>query len=66
MKTLMKTVKNLIDKKAEKDEVEKAYRAAVRKLDRMGVKGYIHRSNASNKKSKLSKLVNRFAKGEAA
>ncbi|ACF13064.1 ribosomal protein S20 [Chloroherpeton thalassium ATCC 35110] len=66
MKKLVKTVKGLIEKSAEKEEVENAYRAAIQKLDRMAVKGYLHKNNASNKKSKLSKLVNRFSKGDAA
>lgn len=58
MKTLIKKVKQLVADKAEQTEIDGAYRAVVQKLDRMAVKGYIKKNNASNKKSKISKLVN--------
>ncbi|NTV45910.1 MAG: 30S ribosomal protein S20, partial [Chlorobiales bacterium] len=37
------------------------YRAAVQKLDRMAVKRYIHKNNAANKKSALTRMVNKAA-----
>ncbi len=58
MKTLIKKIKQLVADKAEQTEIDGAYRAVVQKLDRMAVKGYIKKNNASNKKSKISKLVN--------
>jgi small subunit ribosomal protein S20 len=57
VKELVKNVKKLVDKKS-KEDAEKALRAAVQKLDRMAVKGVLHRNNVANKKSKLTKLVN--------
>lgn len=61
LKKLMKDVKKLVETKAKTEEVEKAYRAAVQKLDRMAVKRYIHRNNAANKKSALTRMVNKAA-----
>ncbi|MBZ0203545.1 MAG: 30S ribosomal protein S20 [Ignavibacteria bacterium] len=43
-----------------KDEAEKELKKAVTVLDRAAVKGIIHRNNAANKKSKLTKAVNKM------
>ncbi len=58
MKTLIKKIKQLVSENADKTEIDGAYKAVVQKLDRMAVKGYIKKNNASNKKSKITKLVN--------
>gem|GEM_PF-203873 len=59
MKTMIKKIKQLVADNADKSELDGAYRAVTQKLDRMAVKGYIKKNNASNKKSKLAKLVNK-------
>lgn len=59
---LLKTVQKLVDTSADKAQVEVAYRAAVQKLDRLGVKNYIHANKASRKKSQLTKLFNGYVK----
>lgn len=59
MKKLIKGLEKLVESKSKAEEIEKAYRAAVQKLDRMSVKRYIHKNNASNKKSRLTKMVNK-------
>ena len=43
-----------------KDDVEKELKKAVTVLDRAAAKGIIHRNNAANKKSKLTKAVNKM------
>ena len=43
-----------------KDEAEKELKKAVKVLDRAAVKGIIHKNNAANKKSKLTKTVNKM------
>lgn len=43
-----------------KDEAEKELKKAVKVLDRAAVKGIIHKNNAANKKSKLTKAVNKL------
>ena len=43
-----------------KDEAEKELKKAVKVLDRAAVKGIIHKNNAANKKSKLTKSVNKM------
>ena len=44
----------------QKDEAEKELKKAVKVLDRAAVKGIIHKNNAANKKSKLTKTVNKM------
>ncbi len=44
----------------QKDEAEKELKKAVKVLDRAAVKGIIHKNNAANKKSKLTKSVNKM------
>lgn len=60
LKGLLKNVQKLIDTNADKGEVEAAYRSAVQKLDRLGVKRYIHPNKASRKKSQLTRLVSSY------
>ena len=43
-----------------KDEAEKELKKAVKVLDRAAVKGIIHKNNAANKKSKLTRKVNKM------
>lgn len=43
-----------------KEEAEKELKKAVKVLDRAAVKGIIHKNNAANKKSKLTKTVNKM------
>jgi small subunit ribosomal protein S20 len=60
LKTLLKNMQKLIDAKAQKGEVEAAYRAAVQKLDRLGVKRYIHANKASRKKAQLTRILESY------
>jgi len=60
LKVLVKTMQKLIDTSVDKATVEVAYRAAVQKLDRLGVKSYIHTNKASRKKSQLTRLFNNY------
>ena len=43
-----------------KDEAEKELKKAVKVLDRAAVKGIIHKNNAANERSKLTKTVNKM------
>ena len=64
LKVLLKNVQKLIDTNADKGEVEAAYRSAIQKLDRLGVKRYIHPNKASRKKSQLSRMLNKYMNAE--
>ena len=64
LKVLLKNMQKLIDTNAGQGEVEAAYRSAVQKLDRLGVKSYIHANKASRKKSQLTRLFNNYVKAE--
>jgi small subunit ribosomal protein S20 len=57
MKSLIKTVKKIVASKGSPEEASKALSAAFKKLDKMATKGIIHKNNAANKKSQLTKLV---------
>jgi small subunit ribosomal protein S20 len=52
-------LKNVLDSKS-KDSAEKELKKAVTVLDRASVKGIIHKNNAANKKSKLTRYVNKI------
>jgi len=52
-------VKN-VSAASKKDEAEKELKKAVTILDRAAVKGIIHRNTAANRKSKLTKAVNKL------
>ncbi len=54
MKTALRRVRELKDKEKAAGELKKA----VKLLDRLAAKGIIHKNNASNKKSSLTKFVN--------
>ncbi len=64
LKVLLKNMQKLIDSRAAKSEVETAYRSAVQKLDRLGVKRYIHANKASRKKAQLTRLFNSYGNAE--
>lgn len=64
LKGLLKNMQKLIDARAEKSEVETAYRSAVQMLDRLGVKNYIHANKASRKKAQLTRILNNYGKAE--
>jgi small subunit ribosomal protein S20 len=60
----MKTTRNLIKKlrtTTDKSEAQVLYRRVSSLVDRLAKTGVIHKNNASNKKSKLAKLVNHIA-----
>lgn len=52
-------VKNVTSSK-KKDEAEKQLKKAVSVLDRAATKGIMHKNTAANKKSKLTKAVNKL------
>lgn len=54
MRSLVKAVYDIEDKA----DAEKALKDAVSYLDRMTVKGIIHKNNAARKKARLTKYVN--------
>jgi small subunit ribosomal protein S20 len=54
MRTLIKDVMSATDKK----EAEKLLKEAVSYVDRMTVKGIVHKNNAARKKAALTKHVN--------
>ncbi len=53
MKTALKRVRNAKDK----DKADTELKKAVKLLDQLAAKGIIHRNNAANKKSSLTKFV---------
>ena len=53
MKTAIKRVRNV----KEKDKAAEVLRKVVKMLDQLAAKGIIHRNNAANKKSKLTRYV---------
>ncbi len=55
-KTLVKKVRSA----KTKDEATVALTKAVKYLDQLGAKGTIHKNNASNQKSRLTKFVNKL------
>ncbi len=57
----MRTLVKKVTKTSDKAEAETALKAAVGYLDRMAQKGIIHKNNAANKKSSLTKHVNGLA-----
>jgi small subunit ribosomal protein S20 len=56
IKSALKNVKSA----KTKDAAEKELKTAVKILDRAAIKGIIHKNNAANKKSKLTKEVNKL------
>ena len=58
MRTALKKVYSFTESS---DELATAAKGAVSLLDKLVTKGIIHRNNAANKKSKLTKYVNSLA-----
>jgi small subunit ribosomal protein S20 len=56
VKTLIKKVRS----SKNKEEGAAALKSAVKYLDQLGTKGVIHKNNASNQKSRLTKFVNKI------
>jgi small subunit ribosomal protein S20 len=59
MKTAIKAVDEAIEAKSV-EAAQEALRAAVPIIDRVAVKGNLHKKNASRKVSRLTKRVNTF------
>lgn len=59
MKTNIKKVLVALEAK-EKDEVQAAYKAAVRYIDKAASKGVIHKNSAARRVSRLSKKVSKL------
>ncbi|GAA1353738.1 30S ribosomal protein S20 [Arthrobacter koreensis] len=57
LKTLIRNVDNAVTA-ADKEAAQAALQAATRKLDKAVSKGVIHKNNAANRKSAISKKVN--------
>ncbi|MCC3282760.1 MULTISPECIES: 30S ribosomal protein S20 [Arthrobacter] len=57
LKTLIRNVDTAVTA-ADKDAAQAALQAATRKLDKAVSKGVIHKNNAANRKSAISKKVN--------
>lgn len=56
--SLMKTMIKKVRATKEKEKAQQVLRQTVKLLDKLAAKGIIHRNNAANQKSKLTKLVN--------
>jgi small subunit ribosomal protein S20 len=56
VKTLVKKVRS----SKNKEEGIAALKSALKYLDQLGTKGVIHKNNASNQKSRLTKFVNKI------
>jgi small subunit ribosomal protein S20 len=56
MKTLVKQVRS----SKNREEASIALKRAVKFLDQLGVKGAIHKKNASNQKARLTRFVNKI------
>jgi small subunit ribosomal protein S20 len=57
-RSTMRTYIKKVLTETEKEEAEKHLKEAVSYIDRMSVKGYLHKNNAANKKSRLVRYVN--------
>ena len=57
LKTLIRNVDNAVTA-ADKEAAQAALQAATRKLDKAVSKGVLHKNNAANRKSAISKKVN--------
>jgi len=57
IKTLVKKVRS----SKNKEEAKSALKSAVKYLDQLSAKGIIHKNNASNQKSKLTKFVSKLS-----
>ncbi|HJY63063.1 MAG TPA: 30S ribosomal protein S20 [Ignavibacteria bacterium] len=52
-------IKNVLNSKS-KESAQIEYKKAITVLDKAAVKGIIHRNNAANKKSNLTRFVNKL------
>ncbi len=59
-KAKIKSALKSVTSAKQKETAEKELKKAVTILDRAAVKGIIHRNNAANRKSKLTKAVNKL------
>jgi len=57
-RTQVKKVEDLILHSKDVDLMEKEYRSLQQKLDRLVIKGNIHKNNASRKKAQLQNKIN--------
>lgn len=58
LRSKMRTLVRKVQTAENKEEGEKHLNSAISYLDRMAVKGIIHKNNAANKKSQLVTYVN--------
>jgi small subunit ribosomal protein S20 len=56
-RSTMRTYVKKVMTQTEREEAEKHLGAAISYIDRMAVKGYLHKNNAANKKSQLVRFV---------
>jgi small subunit ribosomal protein S20 len=56
--TLMKTMIKKVRASKEKDKAQDVLKKTVKLLDQLAARGIIHRNNAANQKSKLTRFVN--------
>lgn len=61
LRSKMRTLYKSVLRSETKEEGETALKAAVSYIDRMAVKGIVHKNNAANKKSRLVKHVNKLS-----
>ena len=59
IKSSISTLRNGIENKNDKAEIESLYRKTSSLLDRASKNNVIHKNNASRKKSRLQKLINK-------
>lgn len=61
LRSKMRTLYKSVLRTETKEEGESALKEAVSYIDRMAVKGIVHKNNAANKKSRLVKHVNKLS-----
>lgn len=61
LRSKMRTLYKRVLRAETKEEGESALKEAVSYIDRMAVKGIVHKNNAANKKSRLVKYVNKLS-----
>jgi len=58
VKTQIKTFLGVAKEAADLEQIDKEYRLAQKKIDKLTAKGVIHKNTAARKKSQLSRKVN--------
>ena len=58
VKTQIKTFLGVAKEAADLEQIDKEYRLAKKKIDKLTAKGVIHKNTAARKKSQLSRKVN--------